>query len=242
MSALDMLKLNPEVDVEEDRDTLGGGAPLSTNIYAAVCEHMYLDQTASGAVMAYGNFLVDGKSVRFSECIMSKKSGTLKATYTDRQSGKEKPLPGYSKVVHLAQAIGLNITDLSALTAEPKLLKLWDNEKKAETPQEKNVITDFSGAKLQIALYHVIETKMAKDGQGNYTVPTAEERSFNEIVKWFNEDGQTIDEMKGNKPAEFREKWIETHADKVKDKRAKGAPKAGAPAAGGTETPKLKFD
>lgn len=242
MSALDMLKLNPEVDVEDDRDTLGGNAPLPTNIYDAVCEHMYLDQTASGAVMAYGNFLVNGKGIRFSECIMSKKSGTLKATYTDKKSGKEKPLPGYSKVVHLAQAIGLKITDLSALTAEPKLLKLWDNEKKAETPQEKNVITDFSGAKLQIALYHVIETKMAKDGQGKYTVPTAEERTFNEIVKWFNEDGQTIDEMKGNKPADFREKWIETYADKVKDKRVKGAPKAGAPAAGGTEAPKLKFD
>ncbi|CAL9970077.1 single strand DNA binding protein [Vibrio phage D270] len=241
MSALDMLKLNPEVDVEEDRDTLGGGAPLTTDVYPATCQYMYLDQTASGAIMAYGNFLVDGKGVRFSECIMSKKSGTLKATYTDKQSGKEKPLPGYSKVVHLAQAIGLNITDLSALTAEPKLLKLWDNDKKAEVPQEKNVITDFSDAKLQIALYSVIETKMAKDGKGNYTVPTAEERTFNEIVKWFTEDGQTIDEVKKQAPAEFREKWIETHQGKVKDKRVKNAPKAGAPDEGST-APKLKFD
>jgi hypothetical protein len=235
---LDILKLNADVEVEQDKDSLGGSGPLPTDVYAAICEYMYLDQTASGALMAYGSFkAVDAdRSVRFSECIMSKKSGTLKATYTDKRTGKEKPLPGYTKVLHLAQALGMDIQDLSGLEAEQKILKLWDYEQSKELPQEKNVITSFTGKPLQMAVMEVVETKMAKDAEGKYTVPTAEERSLNEIVKWFDANGVT---NSGDK--DFKEAWLLKNKGNVKDKRAKNAPKAGAPAAA-TSAPQLKFD
>lgn len=233
---LDALKLSPEVTIEDDKDVIGGGGPLSTDIYGMVCEYMYLDQTASGAVMAYGNFKEKetGRNIRFSECVMSKKSGTLKATYTDKKSGKEKPLPGYSKVFHLAQVLGLKITDLSGLACEKKFLNLWDREAKKEVPQEKNVLVDLTGKELQVAVYKVLETKMEDDGSGSWNIPTSEEFVKNDLVKWFSPDGLTVEEMTngvGDKP--FREQWLEAHKGKERDNRVKGAPKAGAPTLGG---------
>lgn len=240
--SLDMLKLAPGVKVGKDKDTLGGNGPQATDIYAATCEHLYIDQTDSGAVMVYGSFkLNDGPSVRFSECIMSKKSGTLKPTYTDKRSGKEEPLPGYSKVLHLAHAIGLKVADLSELVAEKKILKLYDFDAGKELPQEKNVLTAFKDKALQIALYNQVETKMAKDAEGKYTVPTSEERTLNTFEKWFTAEGLTIEEAAEGEEATFRDIWLEAHKGKVRDKRKKDAPKAGAaPAASTAKT--LKFD
>lgn len=239
---LDILKLDAGVTVEADKDTLGGNGPLATDVYAATCEYMYIDQTQSGALMAYGSFKTEeGRSVRFSECIMSKKSGTLKATYTDKRSGKETPLPGYSKVLHLAQALGLDVSDLSALEADKRILKLYDFELSKEVPQEKNVITSFTGKPLQMAIYNQVETKMAKDADGKYTVPTSEERTLNTFDKWFTAEGLTIEEAKAGGEAEFKEAWLEAHKGKVRDKRKKDAPKSGVAPVASTAT-KLKFD
>jgi hypothetical protein len=233
---LDALKLSPEVTIEEDKDVLGGGGPLSTDIYDMVCEYMYLDQTKSGAVMAYGNFkeVNTGRNVRFSECVMSKKSGTLKATYTDKKSGKEKPLPGYSKVFHLAQIVGLDIQDLSGLACEKRALKLWDKELRKETDQEKNVLVDLLGKPLKVAVYKVLETKMEDDGTGSWDIPTSEEFAKNDLVKWFNTDGLTLEEVANGTGDElFADQWLKAHKGKERDNRVKGAPTAGAPKLGG---------
>lgn len=241
MSALDMLKLNDNVKVEDDKDTLGGNAPLATDVYPMTCEYMYIDQTQSGALMVYGSFKTDeDKSVRFSECIMSKKSGTLKATYTDKRSNKELPLPGYSKVVHLAKAMGLDISDLSGLEADKRILKLYDFEEMKELPKEKNVLVDLCGKRVQVAIYNQVETKMAKDDEGKYTVPTSEERTLNTFEKWFTTEGHTIEEVKAGGEPEFRDIWLEAHKGKVRDKRVKGAAQSGAPVK--REAKKLKFD
>ncbi|AUR97294.1 hypothetical protein NVP1238A_45 [Vibrio phage 1.238.A._10N.261.52.F10] len=243
---IDILKMDAGVELEKDTDVLSTGGPLTTNVYPLTAKYMYLDKTEKGALMAYGEFETEtGRSVRFSECLGSKKSGTFKTTYTDKRSGKEKPLPGYTKLLHLAHAMGIQVKDLSGLTAEPKILKLYDYDAKKELPQEKKVITDFTGKAIQAAIYNQVETKMAKDGNGNYTVPTAEERTLNTFEKWFTADGRTIEEVASGDEASFKELWLTAHKDKVRDKRAKNAPKAGAPIAGGAATspaPTLKFD
>lgn len=244
---LDALKLSPEVKIEADKDVLGGGGPLSTDIYGMTCEYLYLDQTKSGAVMCYGNFKENntGRNIRFSECVMSKKSGTLKATYTDKKTGDEKPLPGYSKVFHLAQVLGLNVTDLSGLACEAKFLNLWDREQRKEVPQEKNVLTDFTGRQLQAAVYKVLETKMEDDGSGTWNVPTSEEFAKNDLVKWFSNDGLTAEELtNGVGDVPFKDEWLKAHKGKERDNRVKGAPTVGAPTLGGN-TPAgggIKFD
>lgn len=234
---LDALKLSPEVELEDDKDVLGGGGPLKTDIYGLTCEYMYLEQTKSGAVMAVGSFKEDdsGRSIRFSECVMSKKSGTLKATYTDKKTKKERPLPGYTKVLHLAKVIGLGVADLSGLACEAKVLKLFDFKERKEVPQEKNVLTDFLGAKLKAGIYLVRESKMEESEPGKWDQPTGEEFSKNDIVKWFNEDGLTIEEMeKGVGDVPFADQWREAHAGKERDNRVKdAAPKSGAPQLGG---------
>lgn len=234
---LDALKLSPEVELESDKDVLGGGGPLTTDIYALTCEYMYLEQTQSGAVMAMGSFKEadTGRSIRFSECIMSKKSGTLKATYTDKKTKKERPLPGYTKVLNLAKVIGLQISDLSGLSCEAKTLKIFDMKERKEVPQEKNVLMDFLGAELKAGIYLVRESKMEESAPGKWDQPTGEEFAKNDIVKWFNKDGLTLEEMTngvGDEP--FADQWVKAHKGKERDNRVKGAtPQKGAPVLGG---------
>lgn len=234
--SLDILKLGAGVEVEADKDVIGGGsAVLASGVYPIQCEYLYLDQTKSGALMAYGSFKPEGgRSIRFSECVMSKKSGAAKVTYTDKKTGKEVPLPGYSKLLHLFHACDIDIADLSEMEVEKKTLKLWDYEAKKELPVEKNVLVQMTGQHLQAGIRKVLETKMAQDANGDWNVPTAEEKTFNDIFKWFNKDGFTVQEVKEQaaEPA-FKNQWEEAYKDKDLDRRVKNAPKAGAPKLGG---------
>lgn len=245
MAGLDVLKVSGNEVLEQERDVIGGNTPLATDVYGFTCEYLYIDQTDSGALMVYGSFKEDvsGKSIRYSECVMSKKSGTLKKTYTDR-NGDEKLLVGYTRTLALIHSMGIDAKDLSEIDVEPRTLKLYDKDAKGETDQEKNTFIDAMGAKVQAAVYNVVETKMDKDEDGKYTVPTSEERAYNEFIKFFHADGRTNLEVTNNEEPAFRDEWVEAHKGKLRDKRSKDAPKAGAPKAKGAPVAKkapLKF-
>ncbi|WAI96141.1 SSB protein [Vibrio phage vB_VhaP_PG11] len=231
------LALGEGVKVEEDKDVLGGGnAVLPSGVYPLVCDYVYLEQTAKGALMAYGSFTPEGgRSIRFSECIMSKKSGKLKPTYTCKKEGIEKPLPGYSKVLHLFKACGIEIADLSGAEVEKKILKLYSHEHKKELNQEKQVLVQLTGAALQGGVRRILETKMNKnETTGEYDINSGEDKKpYNEIFKWFNVDGQTIEEAAEGKPAKFKEDWVEMYGNKDLDRRKKSDVATGTPALGG---------
>ncbi len=244
---LDILKVADGVEIEEEKDSLGGGGAWDTGVYPLTCEYMYVDKTTSGALMVFGSFKDESskRTIRFSECVMSKASGTLKSTYTDKKTNEEKLLPGYTKVLSLAHILGLSVKDLSTLDCEERTLKLYDFDAKEEVPQEKMVFTDFVGGKLQAAIYRKTTTVKKKDDAGKYSISTAETRDENEFTKFFDESGYTLKELKDSTPAKFKDEWATAHTGKIKDARDKNAPKGdganGASTAGAPPKKTLNF-
>lgn len=237
---IDALKLGSDVTVQEERDVLGG-VP-DTGVYPYTIKAAYLNSTKSGAVMAMVLFEdPKGRKFTLSECIMSKKSGNLKATYTDK-NGKEQLLPGYSKILNIFHTVvDPTIADLSVVESETKTLKLYDYVSKTEVPTDVPCFVQLHGKNVELALYKEIHTKMEKDSDGKYTVPTNETREVSNLDKLFNSDGLTLTEIKEG-DTKFKERWLTKHLGKSRDKTVKGAGVAGAPkAAGSVATPELKF-
>ncbi len=237
------LKLEAGVVVEDEKDSIGGGFNVfETNIYPVTLKAAYIDVTKSGAVMANAILITeDGREHIESECIMSKKTGKLKATYIDKKTNKPMPLPGYAKFLTLFRTIGGNpkLLDLDMDMGEV-VLELYDYDAKAKTKQKKHIFADFINIKMQVALQKVIEDKrknVAAEGEPKDYQPTGETRETNEVKKWFNEDGLTLQEIKDESEPTFCEEWLEAYEGKVRDKSTatKAAGTAGVPKAAPTQ-------
>lgn len=248
---LDMLKLGDDVTQEVEKDTLGTGGALNTDIYTFRIKAAYLDAAKSKAVSL--NLILetlDGRKLNVTEYITSGEAKGCKPYY--EKDGKKFPLPGYSKMNTLCQLVTGKTID--QLEAEDKVLKLYDFEAKKETNQTKKVITDLTGATIQAGVFKQIVDKKAKNEafdpakpetkDNQRYLPTGETREENEVAKFFNEDGLTLEEVVEKKEAVFAEEWIKAHQGKTKDKSTKdaGGTTKGAPALGnGAQTQALNF-
>lgn len=237
---LDQLKLGADVTNEVEKDTLGGGGPLATDVYDLTLKAAYMDAAKSKAISV--NLLLEtsnGRRVNVTEYITSGEAKGCKPYY--EKDGKKFPLPGYAKINTLCQLLtGKTIDQLST---EDKVLKLYDFTARQETNQTKKVITELTGKTLQAGVFKVIEDKKSKnEATGNYD-PTGETREVNEVVKFFNTEGKTLEETLSGKDATFKQEWLTAHQGKTKDKSTKVAAQNGAPQLGGTNpTPALSFD
>ena len=224
----------------KEEDVLGGSRTVPSNVYPAGIKLAYLDAAASGAICVVFDFamLVNGKERNHKETIyISNKNKEF--TYKDKQSGEDKPLPGFVTVDSICKAVtGKSITELST---EKKMVKVYDYDQKAEVPQEKEVLMDLIRGKLELGIIETIVDKTAKNDsydpsqpkQGNNLpyLSTGETREQNELSKVFNEDGLTqLEKESGATEAKFKAAWLEQYAGK-KINKAKGAA-AGAKAGG----------
>lgn len=235
---LDILKLDADVTQEVEKDSLGGGGVMTTDIYGFTIKAAYFDFSKGKAMSVNLKLESDtGRKLNVQEYITSGEAKGCKPYY--EKDGKKFPLPGYSKMNTLCQlATGKPINEL---TAEEKILKLYDFDAKAETNQTKKVIVELTGAKIQAGVFKIIENKrknMAGQGEKPDYQPTEETREINEVDKFFNEDGKTIEEIVSKKDANFAEEWLKAHQGKTKDKTVKvaGGATAGAPMGAGTAT------
>ncbi len=237
---LDILKLDADVTQEVEKDTLGGGGALATDLYAFTIKAAYFDFAKSKAMSV--NLLLEtanGRRLNVTEYITSGEAKGCKPYY--EKDGKKFPLPGYSKMSTLCQLVTGKTID--QLTAEDKILKLYDFEARKETNQSKKVISELSGQPIKAGVFKIIEDKKSK--VGDEYVATGETREVNEVSKFFNAEGKTIEEVTGNKDATFAEEWVKAHQGKTKDKSTKVAATAGAPTlgnVGATDTPSLSFN
>ena len=238
---LDALKAGAAVQVEKDVIMTFGA--WETDVYGLEVEQAYLDITATGAWMAHVLFKdADNRKITLSECVASNKTGTLKTTYTDKKSGKEVLLPGYSKILSLFHvAVDQNIADISAVEVENKAIKcrVAGEDKVVEKP----VFVGLLGKHIFAAVQKETVDKFKKnDSTNKYDIPdgTREQNSFE---KFYNEDGKTNNEFAEGKDAIHREEWVKAFGGKTRN-RAKNKPNeqgsAGAPAA--KATPELKWD
>ncbi|ECO0025036.1 hypothetical protein ZN88_15380 [Salmonella enterica subsp. enterica serovar Newport] len=226
--------LETKANVEGEKDVLGGGGVLDTNVYPMKVKVAYFTSAASGAVAINLQGDVDGKEVRQQFWVLSGNDKGNKNTYT--KDGKEYYLPSFLTANSLALlTVG---KELSQLDVEKKVIKLYDFDAKEERPTEVDVLVELTGQLIQAGIQKQTVDKNEKGDDGKY-YPTGETREINEIVKFFRyDDGLTVPEIeKGVTEAKFKDDWVTKWAGKVinKAKGNKDGAKAGLPS-GGTKT------
>jgi hypothetical protein len=187
---------------------------------------VYLNQADSKAV-SFNVVLQNsaGKELKESFWI---KSGTAKGnkTYYTKDS-KNYPLPGYSVANSMCvAATGLSLSKCMD-TAEKKMVKIYDYDKKEEVPTERPVLANLLNKAVKVAVHQVTEDKQKKNAAGQYE-STGESRTINECKFFGNIEGKTTEEILGDKPAEMFTKWAEKNTGNVIDKTTKNAGAASA--------------
>ncbi|EAA6070261.1 hypothetical protein DQY91_22400 [Salmonella enterica subsp. enterica] len=223
--------LETKANVEGEKDVLGGGGVLDTNVYPMKVKVAYFTTAASGAVAINLQGDVDGKEVRQQFWVLSGNDKGNKNTYT--KDGKEYYLPSFLTANSLALlTVG---KELSQLDVEKKVIKLYDFEAKEERPTEVDVLVELTGQLIQAGIQKQTVDKNEKGDDGKY-YPTGETREINEVVKFFRyDDGLTVPEIeKGVTEAKFKDDWVAKWAGKVinKAKGNKDGAKSGLPSGG----------
>lgn len=223
--------LETKANVEGEKDVLGGGGVLDTNVYPMKVKVAYFTSAASGAVAINLQGDVDGKEVRQQFWVLSGNDKGNKNTYT--KDGKEYYLPSFITANSLALlTVG---KELAQLDVEKKVIKLYDFEAKEERPTEVDVLVELTGQMIQAGIQKQTVDKNEKGDDGKY-YPTGETREINEVVKFFRfDDGLTVPEIeKGVTEAKFKDDWVTKWAGKVinKAKGNKDGAKAGLPSGG----------
>ncbi|EDC5808845.1 hypothetical protein GAT48_03050 [Salmonella enterica] len=223
--------LETKANVEGEKDVLGGGGVLDTNVYPMKVKVAYFTTAASGAVAINLQGDVDGKEVRQQFWVLSGNDKGNKNTYT--KDGKEYYLPSFLTANSLALlTVG---KELSQLDVEKKVIKLYDFEAKEERPTEVDVLVELTGQLIQAGIQKQTVDKNEKGDDGKY-YPTGETREINEVVKFFRyDDGLTVPEIeKGVTEAKFKDDWVGKWAGKVinKAKGNKDGAKSGLPSGG----------
>lgn len=218
------------VEQTAERDSLGGGGPLDSQVMDARIEVAYMSKSKGGAT-GFNTVLVgpNGEKVVDRQWITSGTKKGCKPYY--EKDGKRFPLPGFSHVDFMVDLLlGKSLTQLQQQAA---VIKLWNSEKKAEEPTEVTAMPELRGLKVKVGIKKVRQNKMTGD---NYNIPTNEEQVFNEVDKYFDfETGKTKTELKANSDAEFIQKWKEKWEGEVDDsfKPVANAAQSGANAGGG---------
>lgn len=225
-----MFKQADGVKVEEERDVIAGKV-RDTGLYPVILKYAYLDESKPNAATnnpggAYNINLVfddNGTEFKVTEYISSGKAKGQKSTYTDKNTKKERPLPGFSKMeAFFKQFTGKGI---AAQEGEEKQLKIWNGTE--EVLQPRNVFMDVRDVPMILGIVKILEDKHNAPG---------ETREVIELDKFFDAEGFTANERKAGTPAVFKDEWLKAKpATYVKDKRKnKGkGPTTGAPTAGG---------
>lgn len=231
--------LQTDSSIKAAKDSVGGGyGPWDSDIYQTTVEMAYMEKANSGALGVH--LTLKNAEGQTSRQIVYVTTGDSKGNrnYSERD-GEKSYLPGFVLMNSLA-VLTLN-KELSQLTTEKKVIKVYSFEARSEVPAEKEVLVELLGKPVYSAVQKQIVDKKAKGDDGQYH-PTGETREVNEIDKFFRaSDRMTSAEiLAGTETATFYDTWLAKWKGQVRD-RAKGIAggAAGAPpAAAGTSTAK----
>lgn len=155
---LEQMDLNPE-DFNDIKEQTAGGNVLDSGVYSMAINEAFIRKTDSGAKMLELSFVSDkGEDFKWSTCTQSGDAKGNKSTYTDKNSGKERDLPGVISLKHFLDAIGeknpvanpgevkfgdKTITALCLTEVQGKKLKLGINQFENEYNGSVNVKNDI---------------------------------------------------------------------------------------------------
>lgn len=218
----DNLKKSDDVQVEGD---VIFGSVLETGVYNFTVDMAFADQSEGGAAFLRLSLISDqGKSLSQTIYFTSGDAKGNSITYDvkgkdKKPTGDKKYLPGFV----IASDIHEHITGkpIAEMVTEGKLVKVWDNVAKKETPQEKAVLVDLIGAQVKLGVQEQLVVKQV-NVDGKWT-DTGDTRKQNEIVKVFSaETNKTTEEIATDSEALFMDKWIASYAGKPIDKTPGG--------------------
>lgn len=165
-------------------DFLRSGGALDTDIYLATIKAAFTMKAQKSKALSVVVMLdFGGREVR-SQVWTTNKTGGI--TYKDKDTGKDKNLPGYNQMNTLA--LMLTGKGLGDLDVEEKILKLYDFDAKKELPQAVDCFVELHGMKVNVALQKQIVDKTKLNDATNEYDPTGEVREINEVIKYFPED------------------------------------------------------
>ena len=211
-----------------ERDSLGGGYILPSDIYMLTVETAYLQPATSGAVGVVLRFKTKegNKDYRETIYITNRKGETFYV-----KDGQQHLLPGYLMIDTLCQMVTGN--SLENQNTELRTVKVYDPELQKEVPAEREVLVDLQGGLVYAGIIKSVEDKTKKDASGAY-VPTGETREANSISKFFHsESKQTLAEAIAGTDSKFFADWLTKYKDQVINNAkgvAGGAPQGKVPA------------
>lgn len=224
--------LQQEEGVQGEKDILGGGGLLDSDIYPFNVDLVYMMKSqggATGIVVHMSN--PNGQNHR--ETLWAASGDTKGNKNYYEMNGEKRYLPGFL----LADSLSKLITGkpIAQSTLEEKVVKLYNPEEKKELPTKVQVFTDITGGQIFAGLIKQTVDKTEKNENTGAYEATGETRDENVIDKFFRApDMLTMPEIQaGEEEPVFYDKWLEKNKGQVRN-RAKGASgnaaKSGAPA------------
>lgn len=176
-NAFETLKLDKKVQEELAKEIkpeqVYEGKTLPAGLYPAVVDKAYIKESQSGAkglVVDFNVQMPDGevKPYSYIAWVASGDEKGNKSTYTDKKTGKERPLPGYTAMVKFLRAIDSEDAQVQEATLPGK----------DGAPMTVQAFQGLQGKKLMIGIRQ--EENLY---EGNITIR-------NDIQYWLNEDGK----------------------------------------------------
>lgn len=212
--ALSNLKVAEGVKVQKVVDRVGGSSAIPSGIYKMKLEYLYSDVAKSGAIMMYGQaILEDGTKYRISECVASGDAKGNKVTYT--KDGIEHYLPGYTTINNICL---LTVGEpIDSCQEEEKVLDLYDSELQKTASRKVMCIKGIAKIDINLGIMREIVNKQVKSGdKGNKYINTNETRTINTINCVFRgNDNLTVIEIKaGAETSKFFDVWNDANKDR----------------------------
>jgi len=236
MGLFSELNQGSEVKIEVEEETLGGGGKWvsETGVYDFIVKMAYGGQSKGGAYFIKMELETeDGKSMEVTEYITSGEAKGTRPYYICTKTGKNKPLPGYSKM----NAVDVILTGNAGQfpeTVEKEIL-IWNKEAEKKIPTKTQVVNGWIGQPITALVRCVRDFKQAKNAAGKWE-NTTETRDSAEVIHFVDAvTGQTRSEKMAGKDAavkpQFESKYNSTFVyDKTKGAKSKSTTPAASEA------------
>lgn len=207
----------PQSNAQKPVDRIPGFEFPPTDIYDFTIKVAFMQDTKSGGKqITYVMTDAQGKEVTHTVYPTSKKSGTEKPTYTDKD-GNEQLLAGYI----IADDIAVVATgkSLNTLATSNIVMKLMDRTVKQKVDTPVIAFPEMQDRKVSLAIQRCVENKTRLNDSTKKYEPTAETRQVQELVKVLDENHFTVNEAaNGMEQPEWSVAWLKSFKGKDRDK------------------------
>lgn len=219
--------LTSDESISNEKDSVGGGGVLDTNLYPSKITLAFVQVSTGGATgLVIHAKTSEGRDLRSTQWMTSGTAKGCKNFY--EKDGQKHYLPGFL----LANSLALLTVgkEISELDTEEKVVNLYSSDAKAEVPTKVQMVMELLGKDILIGVIKQTVDKTAKDGNGVYQ-PTGETREENDIDKFFRaSDRKTTAEIRAQAPeATFADTWAAKWVGQTRNRATKAAGTGGAP-------------